>query len=83
MKRIPIFLLDREIENWKDVDIDIVKGDSIYGAFVLTLNLIKLGHTNIGIVVGNRDTSTAEDRVKGHQKALEESKMPLKNRKCP
>jgi len=75
-KNIPIVLVDRELEA-KDSRVDIVKGDSIYGAYILTRHLISLGHRRIGIIVGNRDISTAEDRVEGYRRALGESGIPI------
>lgn len=74
---IPVVLVDREVEGLKDMDVDVVKGDSVYGAYVLTRHLISLGHRRIGIIVGSRDISTAEDRVRGYRQALEEAKIPV------
>jgi LacI family transcriptional regulator len=75
IKNIPIVLIDREIEGLDDIDI--VKGDSVYGAYILTKHLIDLGHRRIGIIVGSRNISTAEDRVEGYKKALIESGIPI------
>ncbi|MEN3183808.1 MAG: LacI family DNA-binding transcriptional regulator [Atribacterota bacterium] len=74
---IPVVLVDREVEGLRHMDVDIVKGDSVYGAYILTKHLISLGHRRIGIIVGNRDISTAEDRVLGYCQALEEAGIPL------
>jgi len=75
LKNIPIVLIDRTIEGVNDLDI--VRGDSVYGAYLLTKHLIELGHKRIGIVVGSTFISTARDRVEGYKKALNEAKIPI------
>lgn len=74
---IPVVLVDREVDGLRDMDVDIVKGDSVYGAYILTKHLLGLGHRRIGIIVGSRDISTAEDRVRGYRQALEEAHVPI------
>lgn len=69
---IPTVILDRKLDNEiPDCKFDFVRGDSISGAQALTEHLIKLGHTKIAMISGNLHTSTAQDRVKGYQMALE------------
>lgn len=63
LKNIPIVLIDRTIEGVNDLDI--VRGDSVLGAYLLTKHLIDLGHRRIGIIVGSHFISTARDRVEG------------------
>jgi LacI family transcriptional regulator len=75
VRNIPVVLIDREIEGLDDVDI--VKGDSVYGAYLLTKHLIELGHRRIGIIVGSKNISTAEDRVEGYKRALKDAGIPL------
>ena len=75
IRNIPVVLIDREIEGLDDVDI--VKGDSVYGAYLLTKHLIELGHRRIGIIVGSKNISTAEDRVEGYKRALKDAGIPL------
>ncbi|MGC8972433.1 MAG: LacI family DNA-binding transcriptional regulator [bacterium] len=72
---IPVVLIDREVDGLEDLDI--VKGDSVHGAYLLTKHLINLGYRRIGIIVGNKNISTAEDRVEGYKKALIESGIPI------
>lgn len=74
---IPVVLVDREVEGLHQMDVDIVKGDSVYGAYILTKHLVGLGHRRIGIIVGNKEISTAEDRVLGYRRALEEAGIPV------
>lgn len=67
--RVPFVVLDRRIGDEK---IDIVRCDSVGGAYELTKYLLQLGHRHIAIITGRQDHSTACDRVAGFQKALEE-----------
>ncbi|MCX7720053.1 MAG: substrate-binding domain-containing protein [Dictyoglomus thermophilum] len=75
LKKIPIVLIDRTIEGVNDLDI--VRGDSVLGAYLLTKHLIDLGHRRIGIIVGSHFISTARDRVEGYKKALNEANIPI------
>lgn len=75
LKKIPVVLIDRTIEGVNDLDI--VRGDSVLGAYLLTRHLIELGHRRIGIVVGSLLISTAKDRVEGYKKALIEANIPI------
>lgn len=78
IKNIPIVLVDRNVEGLEDVDI--VKGDSVYGSYILTKHLIELGHKKIGIIVGNKNISTAKDRVEGYKRALIEAGIDIDER---
>ncbi len=75
IRNIPLVLIDRTIEGLEDVDI--VRGDSISGAYMLTKHLIDLGHRRIGIIVGSKAISTAVDRVEGYKRALKDSNIPI------
>jgi LacI family transcriptional regulator len=66
----PLVVFDRRIAN---ADVDVVRGDSEGGAKQLTQHLIDLGHRRIAIITGSRDVSTAEDRLIGYKKAMEEN----------
>lgn len=67
---IPVVLLDREVNG---IDVDIVRADSEEGAYRLTQHLLSLGHRNIAMLTGPKDVSTAVDRVRGYQRALEDA----------
>lgn len=69
---ISIVVLDRHIPN---IAADIVRGDSISGAYQLTKHLIKLGHQQIAMLAGPQSVSTATDRVKGYQQAMQEADL--------
>jgi LacI family transcriptional regulator len=66
----PLVVLDRRVSR---TDVDIVRGDSEGGANRLTQHLIDLGHRRIAIVSGPCYVSTAEDRIKGYKRAMEEN----------
>lgn len=66
----PIVLLDRHIGN---PDIDVVRGDSERGAYVLTNHLIGLKHQHIALLSGSETVSTAADRAKGYKRAMLEA----------
>jgi LacI family transcriptional regulator, galactose operon repressor len=65
---IPFVLVDRTIPG---VDADAVLGDSEGGARRLVEHLVSLGHRRIGLIVESSDVSTARDRRRGYEAALE------------
>lgn len=70
-KRRSLFVvLDRR---FPDKHIDSVRCDSIGGAYDLTNHLIALGHRHMAIVTGRHDHTTANDRVEGFLKALNDA----------
>lgn len=73
----PVVVLDRRIS---DVEVDIVRCDSIQGAYDLTNYLVSLGHRQIGVMSGAVGVSTADDRVAGYQKALIENGIAVDER---
>ncbi len=66
-QEITIVLLDRQVSN---VDVDIVRSDSVTGAYQIVNYLLTLGHRRIGMLAGPRDVSTSTDRVTGYRQAL-------------
>lgn len=66
----PVVVLDRRIP---EVDVDTVRCDSVDGAYQLSKYLVSLGHQQIAIMSGAVGVSTADDRVDGYRKALEEA----------
>ena len=66
----PIVVLDRRVSG---VKVDVVRCDSEVGAYDLTRLLLSLGHRHIGILSGPKGVSTAEDRVAGCDRALQEA----------
>lgn len=68
--KTPLVILDRCIE---DGGVDIVRGDSEGGAYILTKFLIDLGHKRITLLGGPEKVSTSIDRVKGYRRAMLEN----------
>jgi len=66
----PLVILDRRIDS---TDVDIVRGDSIGGARLLTQHLIDLGHRHIALINGPKNVSTSEDRLIGYKQVMEEN----------
>lgn len=52
---------------------DVVKGDVLYGAQVLTRHLLNLGYQRIGLVNGPKKDPESIDREKGYRQVLVES----------
>ena len=65
---VPFVLVDRTVPA---VDADTVLGDSADGARRLVEHLLALGHRRIGLVVETNEVSTARDRRRGYEAALE------------
>ena len=66
----PVVILDRRVSN---VDVDIVRCDSVEGAYRLIKLLIDQGHRRIAVLSGPLGVSTAEDRVVGYRTAMTEA----------
>jgi LacI family transcriptional regulator len=71
---VPFVLIDRTVPG---VDCDVVLGDSSGGARRLVEHLISLGHRRIGFIVESDDVSTARDRRRGYEAALNAAGIPL------
>lgn len=67
---IPLVVLDRRIP---DIAVDMVRTDSILGAYQLTRHLIDLGHRRIAIMTGPAEVSTSTDRITGYRRAMDEA----------
>ncbi len=70
----PVVVLDRRVPT---VDVDTVRCDSVDGAYQLTRYLVSLCHTQIAMMSGALGVSTADDRVTGYRKALEEAGIAM------
>lgn len=69
-QHVPVVVLDRHLP---DVKADIVRCDSLGGAYQLAKLLFSQGHQRIAVLSGPRGVSTAEDRVLGFQQAQKEA----------
>jgi LacI family transcriptional regulator len=71
---VPVVVMDRRLSGCRS---DVVRCDSEGGAYKLVKLLLSLGHRRIAMLSGPRNISTAEDRVRGYQKALAEEGVPI------
>ena len=69
-QNVNVVVLDREIPGVEDLDI--VRGDSLGGAYDLALHLVELGHKEIAILTGPQRISTSVERVAGFRRAMQE-----------
>lgn len=69
-QQVPVVVLDRRIPG---VAVDVVRGDSEGGAYLLTRLLLQAGHRRITLLGGPEDVPTASDRAAGFQRALKEA----------
>jgi LacI family transcriptional regulator len=69
-QNVQVVLLDRHLSN---MEADVVRCDSSGGAYQLVQLLLKLGHRRIAILSGPSGVSSADDRVAGYQRALQEA----------
>jgi LacI family transcriptional regulator len=70
-QQTPVVVLDRRVP--ADLETDVVRCDSVGGAYQLVKLLTGLGHNRISILTGPEDVSTAADRVAGYHQALAEA----------
>ena len=67
---VPLVVLDRRMPG---ADVDVVRCDSEAGAYQLTRHLLDLGHQAIALLTGPVGTSTADDRLAGYKRAMDEA----------
>ena len=72
-RNMPCVVLDAR----GDFGVDVVRGDSLGGAYELTKLLLDLGHRRIALVNARRDNSTARDRFAGYARALAEKGIKM------
>jgi LacI family transcriptional regulator len=71
---VPVVVLDRRVPY---TQVDIVRGDSLKGAYRIVRLLLALGHRRIAILTGPQDVSTAVDRVSGYRQAMVETDLDV------
>jgi LacI family transcriptional regulator len=69
---VPVVVVDRRVTLFCA---DVVRGDSVGGAYQLVRHLLGLGHHHIALLNGPADVSTAIDRAEGYRKALTDAKL--------
>ncbi len=75
---IPVVLLDRIVSDCIG-RVDAVLVDNMHAAQETTSYLISRGHTEIGIIAGPRDVTTAMDRLSGYVSVLKKHKLDIKD----
>lgn len=75
---IPVVLLDRVVTDCIG-RVDAVLVDNTRAAQDATSCLIEHGHTEIGVIAGPRDVSTAMDRLSGYISMLKKHKLAVKD----
>ena len=71
---LPCVFLDFYTEH---ADVTSVVSDSVYGAYLLTNHLVRMGHRDIGFVGDISATSSILDRYLGYYKSLLQNNIPL------
>lgn len=65
---IPIIAIDRVSEEYS---FNAVVVDHVWGGYLATQHLLKLGHRRIGCITGPKGQYTSEQRLEGYKKALD------------
>ena len=73
-QKVKVVLLDRSLPN---TNADVIRCNSEGGAYQLVKLLINLGHRKIGIFRGPFGVSSADDRMAGYQRALQETGLEI------
>ncbi|MGC8605862.1 MAG: LacI family DNA-binding transcriptional regulator, partial [Desulfomonilaceae bacterium] len=73
----PVVSILRQVYDCDAIDYVVVDGAK--GGYMAAEHLIRLGHTQIGIIRGPLNTSTGIERTKGAVMALEDYGIPLRN----
>jgi LacI family transcriptional regulator len=71
---VPVVILE---ENWQGCSFDCVQDDCSYGIYQATTELIKNGHVRIAIITGNTMDFSANERLNGYLRAMEDYCMPI------
>jgi LacI family transcriptional regulator len=72
---IVIVQMDRRVEG---LEADAIVVDNEAGAVSAVTHLVEAGHTRIGILAGELTVPTAQERLSGYERALEEHKIPVR-----
>jgi LacI family transcriptional regulator len=67
---VPFVLLDRRVP---DMQVDVVRSDSVQGAYDLTRHLLDLGHEKIAALGGSVKITSSVDRIEGYRQAMHEA----------
>lgn len=74
-RQVPFVLLDREVPG---IQSDVVLGDSKEGTRMLMEHIISQGHTDIALINGSSDVSSARLRAAGYRESLKLNDLPCR-----
>ena len=75
-QKIPVYLLDRDFENFKLSGVFI---DNYIGAYKVTKKLLEKGHREIALITGNLEFLNARERMRGYLQAHHDMKVKVKD----
>lgn len=75
-QKIPVYLLDRDFENFKLSGVFI---DNYIGAYKVTKKLLEKGHREIALITGNLEFLNARERMRGYLQAHSDMKVKVKD----
>ena len=73
-KNVPVVLIDRPVP---EINCDMVLVDNLNASYCAIEHLITRGHRNIGIICGQKDIYTAQERLKGYNRVFEDYGMQI------
>lgn len=79
MKRFPIVFFDRVPSAFRGSS---VTTDNVAGGYMATRHLIERGHKEIAILAGSLNRSTHAHRLEGFRKAMQESRLAVRDEYC-
>lgn len=71
---LPMVVMDWGIHDEKS---DRIVDNSFDGGYLATQHLIEKGHTQIGVIAGKLEKTTAKSRFEGFKKAMQEANLPI------
>jgi LacI family transcriptional regulator len=69
-RNIPLLLLDNYVY---DLDVSFVSNDNYTGARKIIMHMVNQGYRRIGVIIGGRNSSASNDRLKGYADILKEN----------
>jgi LacI family transcriptional regulator len=74
---IVVVQVDRKVDR---LPADAILVDNEEGAYRAVFHLIEAGHSSIGVLPGDLDVPTARSRLAGYRRALEDRRIPVRDR---
>ncbi|KAA3616101.1 MAG: LacI family transcriptional regulator [Calditrichaeota bacterium] len=70
--KVPLLIVDRAHDK-----IDCIQVKNEEGAFAATKHLIELGHKNIAMISGHKESAPSRERYRGYERAMQESGLTV------